>query len=530
MAAIATGEHTNLELKDAARAGMIVAWHARQAPDRPAIASPAGDRSFDELNARANQLARALRARGLEAGDAVALVCSNRPEFAETAVATQRAGLRLTPINWHLTGPEIAYIVNDCEAGALVGDARFAGALAEAAADCPGLRAKLAVGGAIPGFEALDETLAEQPAGDLPDPVLGRSMLYTSGTTGRPKGVHRKQTRAGPGARLIAQMIGYRPGEDTHLATGPLYHAAPLAFSLSGPLTAGVGVVMMDGWDAERALALVAEHRITHTHMVPTMFHRLLALDETLRADHELDSLRMILHGAAPCPVAVKRRLIDWLGPIVYEYYAATEGWGAFVTSETWLERPGTVGLPEPGAIRILDDEGRELPAGEIGRIYLRAPEGDRFAYYKDEAKTRKAFDAEGTHFTLGDMGYLDEEGYLFLADRSADVIITGGVNVYPAEVDAALLEHPAVADAATIGIPDDEWGESVRSVVETRPGATPGPELARELIDFCRERLARFKCPRDVEFTDALPRHDTGKIYRRLLRDRYWEGRDRNI
>ncbi|HKJ23193.1 MAG TPA: AMP-binding protein, partial [Myxococcota bacterium] len=326
----AAGTQPAPELRQALRSGMIVAFHARRMPDALAIASPEGDRSFRELNARANQLARALRARGLEAGDGIALVCRNRPEFAETAVGALRAGLRLTTINWHLTADEIAYIVGDCEARALVGDARFGDALAEVEGAVPGLRARLAVGGAIEGFEPFDGALDAESDADLDDPVLGTTMLYTSGTTGRPKGVHRPRVRAGPAARKIAELVGYRAGEDRHLCTGPLYHAAPLAFSLNGPLTSGVGVVMMDGWDAVRALELVARHGVTHTHMVPTMFHRLLALPEDLRAGHDLSSLRMILHGAAPCPVAVKQRLMEWLGPIVYEYYAATEGFEPF--------------------------------------------------------------------------------------------------------------------------------------------------------------------------------------------------------
>jgi long-chain acyl-CoA synthetase len=519
-----------LDFRQAARSGMAIAFHARRNPEAPAIRSESGDRTFSSLNARTNRLARALRRRGIAAGDGLALVCANRPEFAEAAAATQRTGLRLTTVNWHLTADEIAYIVNDCEARVLVADARFAQAVAEAAAACPGLRVRLAVGGAIDGFEPFEGALEGESPGDLDDPVLGSNMLYTSGTTGRPKGVYRPRVRPGPAARKIAERIGYRPGRDLHLCTGPLYHAAPLAFSLSGPLTAGAGVVLMDGWDARRALDLVERHGVTHTHMVPTMFHRLLALPEAERAGRDLSTLRMILHGAAPCPVAVKRALIEWLGPIVYEYYAATEGFGAFVTPEVWLEHPGTVGKPEPGAVRVVGDDGEPLPPGEIGRLYLHAPGDDRFTYFKDDEKTQRAYDDSGEYFTLGDMGYLDEEGYLYLADRSADVIITGGVNVYPAEVDAVLLEHPAVGDAATIGVPDDEWGESVCSVVELRAGHAPSPELGDELIAFCRARLAHFKCPRTVEFSDALPRFDTGKIQRRVLRDRHWAGRERRI
>ena len=519
-----------LDFRSAARAGMAIAFHARRMPEAPALRSAAGDRSFGELNGRANRLARALRRRGLEAGDGIALVCSNRPEFAETAAAALRSGLRLTTINWHLTAGEIAYIVDDCDARALVGDARFADTVAEAAAACRHLETRLALAGAIEGFESFEAALAEERDEDLAAPVLGTTMLYTSGTTGRPKGVHRPRLRVGPAGRRIAELIGYRPGSDLHLCTGPLYHAAPLAFSLTGPLTAGAGVVLMDGFDAGEALEQIEHHGISHTHMVPTMFHRLLALPESRRRGRDLSSLRMILHGAAPCPVAVKRSLLEWLGPIVYEYYAATEGFGAFVTPEVWLEHPGTVGRPEPDAVRVVGEDGEPLAAGEIGRLYLQAPRDDRFSYYKDDAKTKRAYDRSGGYFTLGDLGYLDAEGYLYLADRSADVIISGGVNVYPAEVDAVLLSHPAVADAATIGVPDEEWGESVRSVVQLRAGHCAGSALADELVAWCRARLAHFKCPRAVDFSDALPRHDTGKIYRRLVRERYWRDHDRRI
>ncbi len=510
---------------------MTLAWHARETPDQAAILSQAGDRSFDQLNARANQLVRALRARGLQAGDGVALMCSNRPEFAEVYAAVQRSGLRMTPINWHFTSSEIAYIVNDCGARALIGDVRYAEALLAAAPESPKTDIQLAVGGALSGFDRYDEVLEEESTGDLEDPTYGTTMFYTSGTTGRPKGVDRPASfRSRPGLALVAKHTAYCRGEDLNLCTGPLYHAAPLAFSLAGPLAAGVGIVLMDGWDSEAALELIERHRITHTHMVPTMFHRLLSLPETVRARHDLSSLRMILHGAAPCPVAIKRALIEWLGPIVYEYYAATEGWGSFVTSEVWLERPGTVGIPGSGQVKIAGDNGEGLPPGEVGKIYMRSPPDDRFAYHKDGAKTRDAYDASGEYFTLGDMGYVDEDGYLYLTDRSADVIISGGVNTYPAEVDAVLLSHPSVADCATIGAPNEDWGEEVRAVVELKPGIAGSEALARELIRFCRERLAHYKCPRGVDFVDSLPREDSGKIFRRRVREKYWVGREKRI
>jgi long-chain acyl-CoA synthetase len=318
-------------------------------------------------------------------------------------------------------------------------------------------------------------------------------------------------------------MAGYRPG-DVHLCTGPLYHAAPLLFSLTVPLLVGVRTVVMDGWDAEECLRLVEAHRVTHTHMVPTMFHRLLALPDDVRAAADVSSLRYVVHGAAPCPVAVKQRLIEWLGPVVHEYYAATEGLGTFVDSDTWLTRPGTVGKPIPAdQVIVGDDHGDPLAAGEVGLVWLKAATIGRFEYFKDDAKTASTY--RGEYFSLGDMGYLDDDGFLFLTDRTADVIISGGVNIYPAEVDAVLLEHPAVGDAATIGVPSDEWGEEVLAVVELRDGVAATGELTGELVAFCRDRLAGYKCPRRVEFTREVPRQDNGKIYKRVLRDRYRGG-----
>jgi long-chain acyl-CoA synthetase len=505
--------------QQAAAQGMVHAHWAREQPDALAIASSQGDRTFAQLNANANRLVRAWRQRGIAAGDAVALMVSNRPEFAEVAAASQRSGLRITPVNWHLTADEAAYIVGDCQARAFVADARFAEVAAAAAERAPGVTVRLAVGGDIPGFESYDAALAGHDGDDIGDPVLGRSMLYTSGTTGRPKGVHRPEA---PPTSALGKMFGYVPGETLHLGTGPLYHAAPLAFSLAQPLAAGVGVVLMDKWSPEETLRLIAAHGITHSHMVPTMFHRLLALPDDVRAAADVSSLRMVLHGAAPCPVSVKKAIIDWWGPVLLEYYAATEGTGTFVTSADWLARPGTVGKPATADhIRILDPvSGEQLPAGEVGTVYLQAPKVGRFDYFGDAAKTAGSY--RGDYFTMGDVGYLDPDGYLFLTDRSADLIITGGVNVYPAEVEAELLGHPAVGDAAVIGVPDPAWGESVVAVVELRSGVTASDDLAAELIEHCRAGLAHFKCPRRVDFTDQLPRTDSGKLYKRRLRDEY--------
>jgi long-chain acyl-CoA synthetase len=511
------------QFMEAAGQGMTLAYWAARQPDVPAIICEHGDRTYAELNAHANQLARALRARGVEAGDSLGLMCANRPEFAEVMGTTLRTGLRLTTINWHLTGEEGGYILNDCEAKVFVADARFADAAKGALEHAPDATIRICVGGEIDGFETFESVIEGQDPSDIDDPVIGGQMLYTSGTTGRPKGVNRPRTP--DAAKLVAATMlsgptNYEPGVSVNLCTGPLYHAAPLAFSLATPLLAGATVVLMDGWSAADTLQLIAEHKVTHIHMVPTMFHRMLSLPDDVKESADIESVHYIVHGAAPCPVTVKQRMIEWFGPVVNEYYAATEGAGTTIGSEEWLERPGTVGKPPtPDHVRILDDEGNDLPNGEIGTVYLKAPPG-RFEYYKDPDKTASSY--RDTHYTLGDVGYLDDDGYLFLTDRSANLIISGGVNVYPAEVEAEMIAHPSVGDVAVIGVPDEEWGEVVVAVVEPQPDIEPSDELAAELVAFARDRLAHYKCPRRVDFRPELPRHDNGKLYKRLLRDEY--------
>jgi long-chain acyl-CoA synthetase len=509
---------------EASRTGTTLSLRAAVDPDHQAVRSAVGDRSYGELDANANRLARALRAAGLGAGDAVALICRNRPEFLETYYACLRTGIRLTPVNWHLTGEEIAYIVGDCDAKAIVAHADLGDRVTTAGAGNDALRVKLAIGGDLPGFAAYGEVLAAHDDSAIDDPSLGRGMLYTSGTTGRPKGVDRDlgaALRAGgytqsPIYLAILAAAATTP-DDVHLCTGPLYHAAPLAFSMSLPLLQGASVVLMDSWDAEEMLRLVDGHGVTHTHVVPTMFHRLLSLPEEVQAKCDMSSLRFVLHGAAPCPVEVKRRMIEWLGPVVWEYYGATEGSATLVSSKEWLARPGTVGKSADDMVRILDADGNELPRDAIGTVYIRSTELLRFRYYKDEEKTAGSF--RGDYFTVGDHGYLDDDGWLFLTGRIAELIISGGVNIYPAEVDAVLLEHPAVADVGTIGVPNVEWGEEVKAVVEVHADVAASDALAAELTQWCRDRLAAYKCPRSIAFIDMLPRHDNGKLYRQKLR-----------
>jgi long-chain acyl-CoA synthetase len=498
------------EHEAAVRVGTAPSYVAARTPDQAAVVCPSGDRTWAELDAHANQLVRALRQAGLQAGDAVALLCTNRAEFAEVWAACARAGFRQTNVNWHLTPDEAAYIVGDCDAKAFIADA----AAGHAMPASPAAAVRLAIGGPRPGFDRYEEVLAQQDPSPIEGPTLGTAMLYTSGTTGYPKGVAKPPDPDGAVAALLP--YGYRDG-DVHLCTGPLYHAAPWTISLVIPLTSAVPVVLMPRWDPEDALRLIEAHRVTHTHMVPTMFHRLLALPEAVRSRYDVSSLKAVVHGAAPCPMEVKRRIIEWFGPVVHEYYSATEGYGTVVDTATWLRKPGTVGPADPEHLYVGDADGVPLPVGEEGLVWIRAMGRARFRYHGDDGKTDGAF--RGDHFTLGDIGRVDDDGFLFLTDRSANLIISGGVNIYPAEVDAVLLEHPAVGDAATIGVPDDEWGETVLAVVELLPGSTA---TSVELVQWCRARLAAFKCPRAVDFVDRLPRDENGKLYKRRIRDDY--------
>ena len=525
-------ERLTPELAVAAERGMAMSYFAERTPDRPILDSKFGSRTCAELNARVNQLARAFRDAGLQPGDAVALLLHNRPEFVEVFEAAQRTGLRLTPVNWHLTGAEVGYIVDNCEAKAFLAGGRFARSAVDAAALAPRVELRLRIGepadGEMEGFDDYERVCSARSEADIEAPVYGRPMLYTSGTTGHPKGVERAD-REVIEPQYEGTQSDFRPGDDCVLLTGPAYHAAPL-MSVRRAMVSGVRVVMMDKWDAEETLALIDRERVTHSHMVATMFHRMLKLPQEVRRRYDVSSMRSLHHGAAPCPVHVKHAMIEWFGPVIWEYYAATEGAGGFlVSSEEWLEKPGTVGYSAPEHDnKILDEDGNELPAGQVGTIYMRAPEQGRFSYFKDREKTESAY--FGDHFTLGDMGYLDEDGYLFLTGRTAELIISGGVNIYPQEVDSVLMRHPAVHEVCTVGIPNDEWGEEVRSVVELEAGVAASDELSEELLAYAREHLAHYKCPRSIDYQNDLPRLPTGKIQRRKVREPYWEGRDRSI
>ena len=506
-------------------------WAAHDG-DRLAIVEPdQRSVSYAELLAESNRVADGLRSLGLETGDCIAYLLGNQIEVYAVVLAASQIGLYYTPVNHHLVGDEVAYILADCGAGAFVVAEQFAD-VARAAAAAAGIAPERCFAiGEVAGFRPFAELTADQPDTLPAGRTAGNPMVYTSGTTGRPKGVAPALSGLSPeddAARraIIATQIDIPVGDGVHLVQGPLYHSAPLGFSTTA-LHIGNTVVLMDKWSAETMLELCGRYQVTNTQMVPTMFHRLLALPDDVRRAADVAAIRSVLHSAAPCPVDVKHGMIDWWGPILFEYYGGTEGGATMVDSHRWLERPGTVGQPWPGTtLSILDDDGNECPTGVAGTIYLKTPFGAP-EYHNDPEKTAAV--RHGELFTLGDVGYLDEDGWLFLCDRKIDMIISGGVNIYPAEIEAVLLGHPKVGDVAVIGVPNSEWGEEVKAVVEPAAGVTGDPALEAELIEFCRERLAKFKCPRSVDFRE-LPRYMSGKLYKRVVREAYWKDAGRAI
>jgi long-chain acyl-CoA synthetase len=510
---------------------MYPGTHAVTTPDKPAVVmTGSGDSlTFRELEEGSARLARYLHEQGLRRGDVVALVSENTPRVFEVYWAARRSGLYITLVNVHLSAPEAAYIVRDCGAKALVVSAGVAG-LAAAIGEVVDAPLKLAFGGPIPGSTAYRDyadELAGVSAEPLPEQPRGADMLYSSGTTGRPKGVKPVLPEAAvdePGDTYI-DTFGpmYSFGPDTvYLSPAPLYHAAPLRFSATVQALGGTAVIM-ERFDPEAALAAIDHFEVTHSQWVPTMFVRLLKLPQPVRETYGHASLRVAVHAAAPCPPEVKEAMIDWWGPVLYEYYAATEANGiTFVTSEEWLQRKGTVGRAGLGTVRVCDDAGALLGPFEIGTVYFER-DVRPFEYHNDPERTAAAtHPGHPTWTTTGDLGFLDDEDYLFLTDRKAFTIISGGVNIYPREVEDVLVGHPAVLDAAVIGVPDEEMGESVKAVVQPIPGLDADPELAAELIEYVRERIAHHKAPRTIDFTDFLPRTPTGKLVKQELRDRY--------
>ncbi|MBT5434379.1 MAG: AMP-binding protein, partial [Rhodospirillaceae bacterium] len=428
----------------------------------------------------------------------------------------------ITPINWHLTPGESAYIVDDCEAHVLFADADCAAAASACLGSSPKLKLGYAIAGALPGFASYDTAMAGEDGDDLDDPVIGERMLYTSGTTGRPKGVKFLNKRKVPLLPALTASAGLRPGNDILLNPSPLYHAAPMSLNLWWGLNQGMGMVLMERFEPEQFLALIEQHRISHSHVVPVMFQRLLDLPEKTRNAYDISSLRWMLHGSAPCSAELKNQVIAWLGPILHEFFGGTEGALVYSTPRDWASHPGTVGKTvEDGEIRIVGDNTRDCPNGTIGAVYLLAPETEQFVYYKAPKKTHD--NRLGDWFTMGDMGYVDDDGYLYLTGRNADTVVSGGVNIYPAEIDLVLNSHPAVKEAVCVGVPSERWSEEIKAVIELNDGFEPDDKLAQTLIAYCRENIAAFKVPKSVDFTMSFPRSSVDKVLRRELRDRYW-------
>jgi len=507
-----------------------IADHARGAAHTPVLIAGDGQAiSYGELHTRSQRVAAFLHEAGLRRGDGVAIVLPNRPEFLEVAWGCQLSGLYYTPVNTHLTVEEVAYIVADCEARALFVDSSMA-ELGSLIPDGPGsLRVLVGVGGPLPGWRSYEDALTA--AGHAPPASDGSEMLYSSGTTGRPKAVRRPlPAENGSWAQAVLELaLTRRYGmnrSSVYLSPAPLYHAAGVNYTMAVNRV-GAASIIMGKFDAETVLALIEAHRVTHAQFVPTMFVRMLKLPEAVRQQYDVSSLECVLHAAAPCPVDVKRRMMEWFGPIIHEYYGGTEGFaGTTIGPEEWLAHPGSVGKPLT-AVQIAGDDGTELPVGESGEIYFEG--GPDFEYFKDPAKTASVRNERGWR-TLGDVGYVDDDGYLYLTDRSTFTVVSGGVNIYPQEAENLLVMHPKLTDAAVFGVPNDEFGEEVKAVVQPVDGITPGPALEAELIDYCRAHLAAYKCPRTVEFDPELPRDPNGKLYKRRIRERYWQGRTSRI
>ena len=501
-------------------------WAAR-VPQRPAVitAETGAVLTYGELEDRSVRLANVLLQAGLRRGDVVAVLSDNDARVFEVYWAALRSGLWFTAVNHHLSADEVAYILRDSGARAVVVSASQTATASAVTHRLPDILVRLAFGGEVPGYQPYEEAVATASSTPSADQPRGAEMLYSSGTTGRPKGVRQplpENQQVWEGPVRLAEMCSERLGmgeHTTYLSPAPIYHAAPLRFGAAIHALGGT-VVMMLRFDPAATLAAIERYRVTDAQFVPTMFVRMLKLDPDLRVGHDLSSLRTAIHAAAPCPVEVKQSMIDWWGPKLVEYYAATESLGmTLIDSQCWLARPGSVGQAIVGVLHICDDEGNELPAGEAGTVYFERDEIP-FEYHNDPAKTAGArHPTHPTWSSVGDIGYLDDEGYLYLTDRKAFTIISGGVNIYPQEVEDVLTLHPKVIDVGVIGVPDHEMGESVKAFVQPAPGAQPGPDLEREIIDFVRSKIAHYKAPRSVAFLDELPRTPTGKLVKGELK-----------
>ena len=507
-------------------------------PHRPAVIDAASGEviTYRQLDESANKISNLLRSHGLQVGDHVAICIENHPRYFEVIWGCHYAGLIYTACSSRLTSDELIYIVNDCGAKAYITSKYKSEQAEEIVNATPNVELRLMLDGTVSGYESFEQALENTSANPLDERIDGSDMLYSSGTTGRPKGVRLQFPRnplGSPNALTgLGQFLFSFSEETVYLSPAPLYHAAPLRWNMAVHRTGGTSVVM-NHFDAEDFLNCIEKYKVTHTQTVPTMFVRLLKLPKDSRSKYDVSSLTCVFHAAAPCPVEVKRQIIEWFGPVVHEYYAGSEGNGfVYCNTEQWLAHPGTVGVALNATIHILDDNGAELPTGETGTVFFES--AANFEYHNDPEKTKASRDPLGRGWsTLGDIGYIDEDKFLFLTDRKAYMIISGGVNIYPQEAENVLINHPDVVDVAVFGVPNDEFGEEVKAVVQ--PRVMPETEaqradLGKRLIAYCKESLADVKCPRSVDFREELPRHPTGKLYKRLLKDEYWANSGRNI
>ena len=502
--------------------------YAAETPEKPAAVNAVTGEvlTYRRLNEDSIRLARYLRSVGLKRGDALAINLENRLEFFVATWAALRSGLYLVTVNQFLPSHDVAYIVADCGAKALITSDRLskvAGELLSLIEQCPH---RLIIGGELAGWESYEAAIEGQSIEPLDDERQGEHMPYSSGTTGKPKGIRRElgERHISEGPEFLESFLSYGFDQDAiYLSPAPLYHAAPFAFTNRTHVLGGT-VIMMPRFDAEESLRLIEQYKVTHSQWVPTMFIRMLKLEEDKRAAHDLSTHKVAIHAAAPCPIEVKRQMIEWWGPILQEYYAASERNGSTrINSEEWLRKPGSVGKAVMGTIHVCDDDGKVLGVGEDGAIYFER-ESVVFTYHNDPERTREAQHPHHPNWsTMGDVGHLDEVGYLYLTDRKTFMIISGGVNIYPQMIEDALCLHPMVHDVAVIGVPNPDFGEEVKAIVQTAEGVTHDEEVRTELMDFARERLASYMIPRSIDFRDELPRLPTGKLYKKQLRAEFW-------
>ena len=499
--------------------------YAQTTPNKPAyiMANTQETITYLQLEQRSNTVAHLFRACSLQAKDHVAILMENHSRFFEIIWGALRSGVIITPISTHLLEEEVSYILNNCEAKVFITTQKYAALAKKSLPTTPNVQHYLMLDGTIAGYESFEEKIANLPNTPIPDQIQGATMLYSSGTTGLPKGVYTPPESDSiddfsPTLTAIGHTFKFGPHVQ-YLSPAPLYHAAPLAYNLVNLAFGGTSIIM-EKFDAEKSLALIEKYKANYSQWVPIMFVRMLKLPEAVRLKYDVSSMQLALHAAAPCPIEIKEKMIDWWGPVIFEYYGASEGHGlTAITSPEWLTHKGSVGKAFVGELSILDDEGNEVPTGTIGNVFFKG--GNQFVYHNEPEKTTKAYATSG-HSSVGDIGYVDEEGYLYLTDRKNFTIISGGVNIYPQEIENCIINHPKVADVAVFGIPHEEFGQQVKAVIQPKHWEDAGDDLEAELLEFCRSKLARIKIPRSIDFDKELPRKDNGKLYKRRLVERY--------